>query len=74
MPVAQSDRVPDFESVGCRFDSYRAHQLLIFTALNAKQIANFSSTSGYVNYISVCDRDDAIELDAALTTATNKLA
>lgn len=25
-PVAQLDRAPDFESVGCRFDSYRAHQ------------------------------------------------
>ena len=26
-PVAQLDRAPDFESVGCRFESYRAHQL-----------------------------------------------
>lgn len=26
VPVAQLDRVPDFESVGCRFKSYRAHQ------------------------------------------------
>lgn len=24
-PIAQLDRVPDFESVGCRFDSYWAH-------------------------------------------------
>lgn len=26
-PVAQLDRVPDFESVGCRFKSYQAHHL-----------------------------------------------
>ena len=25
-PIAQLDRVPDFESVGYRFDSYWAHQ------------------------------------------------
>ncbi len=24
-PVAQLDRVPDFESVGCRFESCQAH-------------------------------------------------
>ena len=26
-PVAQLDRVADFESVGRRFESYRAHQI-----------------------------------------------
>ena len=24
-PIVQLDRMPDFESVGCRFDSYSAH-------------------------------------------------
>ncbi len=27
VPVAQLDRAPDFESVGCEFESRRAHQL-----------------------------------------------
>jgi hypothetical protein len=31
VPVAQLDRAPDFESVGCRFKSCRAHQSLVFS-------------------------------------------
>ena len=30
-PVAQLDRVADFESVGRRFESYRAHQFQVQT-------------------------------------------
>ena len=35
-PIAQLDRVSDFESEGCRFDSYWAHQIhqIVFTLLS----------------------------------------
>ena len=47
-PVAQLDRVADFESAGCRFESCRAYQLLCHargTALRAR-VAWCTSTGG----------------------------
>ena len=37
-PVAQLDRVADFESVGCRFESYQAHQASLYELRPAQPV------------------------------------
>ena len=47
-PVAQLDRVTDFESVGCRFEPYRAHHTTLIRAFRLGKLRMARPNAGSV--------------------------